>query len=36
VNNRKILRNRILMMVTVLITVVAIVGMVQGVKLFAQ
>ena len=35
-NNRKKLRNRILMMVTVLISVVTIVGMVQGVKLFAQ
>jgi len=36
VNHRKRLRNRILLMVAVLISVVAIVGMMQGVKLFAQ
>jgi V/A-type H+-transporting ATPase subunit K len=36
VNQKKKLRNRILLMVTVLIAVMTIVGMVQGVQLFAQ
>ncbi|MFW6181603.1 MAG: ATP synthase subunit C [Spirochaetota bacterium] len=35
-NHRKRLRNRILLMVAVLFAMVTIVGMLQGVKLFAQ